>query len=94
MAWDKEMQAALIADGEKLRAMTGEDHGPYFFDDSPLFVNCEHCGTEGRIFRGHPNDPHPHDAGPCPVCGGAGVVEIENEPIEMDDLDEMAGEPR
>lgn len=29
--FDKEMQAALEADGEKLRAMTGEDHGPYFF---------------------------------------------------------------
>ena len=26
---DKEMQKALEADGEKLRAMTGEDHGPF-----------------------------------------------------------------
>lgn len=26
---DKEMQAALIADGEKLAALTGEDHGPW-----------------------------------------------------------------
>lgn len=27
---DKEMQKALEADGEKLRQLTGEDHGPYF----------------------------------------------------------------
>jgi len=27
-----EMQAALEADGEKLRQLTGEDHGPYFPD--------------------------------------------------------------
>jgi hypothetical protein len=27
---DKEMQRALEADGEKLRGLTGEDHGPVF----------------------------------------------------------------
>ena len=27
---DSDMVAALKADGEKLRQMTGEDHGPYF----------------------------------------------------------------
>lgn len=51
------------------------------------FINCEYCGTEGRIFRGHPNDPHPRDAGPCPVCDGEGVVETEVEPVEMEDLE-------
>lgn len=30
---DEEMMKALMADGEKLRAMTGEDHGPYFIYD-------------------------------------------------------------
>lgn len=34
MSFDKDMQAALQADGEKLRQMTGEDHGP-IFDDPP-----------------------------------------------------------
>lgn len=30
MAWeDREMQKALEADGEKLRQLTGEDHGPW-----------------------------------------------------------------
>ena len=28
--WDAEMQAALEADGEKLRQLTGVDNGPYF----------------------------------------------------------------
>lgn len=31
--FDKEMQTALAADGEKLRALTGEDHGPWFIVD-------------------------------------------------------------
>lgn len=31
--FDKEMQAALIADGEKLAALTGTDHGPYFVSE-------------------------------------------------------------
>jgi hypothetical protein len=30
--FDSEMMAALEADGEKLRAMTGEDHGPFDLD--------------------------------------------------------------
>lgn len=29
------MQEALEADGEKLRQMTGEDHGPFPFPDDP-----------------------------------------------------------
>lgn len=33
---DKEMQKALEADGEKLRQLTGEDHGPYF-DSAPSY---------------------------------------------------------
>jgi hypothetical protein len=32
---DKEMMAALEADGEKLRQLTGEDHGPAFL--SPTY---------------------------------------------------------
>lgn len=31
--FDREMQDALIADGEKLTALTGEDHGPIFPTD-------------------------------------------------------------
>ena len=31
--FSKEMQDALIADGEKLAQLTGEDHGPYFLQE-------------------------------------------------------------
>ena len=30
---NREMLKALEADGEKLRQLTGEDHGPHFLDD-------------------------------------------------------------
>ena len=36
----KEMQAALLADGEKLKALTGIDHGPFFV---PECHQCLHC---------------------------------------------------
>lgn len=64
---------------------------------SPLFVLCEACGSEGRIcVRSVVYEPgcgHPHwgesDAGECPVCRGAGEVEIEAEPIDLEDLYRM-----
>jgi hypothetical protein len=37
--FDREMMAALEADGEYLRQMTGQDHGPYFFD-APGCIEC------------------------------------------------------
>lgn len=33
MPFDKDMMRALEADGEKLRQITGEDHGPVFLRD-------------------------------------------------------------
>ena len=36
-SFDREMQEALAADGEKLHALTGEDHGP--------FGMCDGCGA-------------------------------------------------
>jgi len=41
MKLDDEMMKALEADGEYLRQMTGEDHGPYFFD----VCGCIECGA-------------------------------------------------
>lgn len=35
--FSQEMQDALEADGEKLRQLTGEDHGPIFLPDQPEF---------------------------------------------------------
>ena len=40
--FDREMQKALTADGEKLRALTGKDHGPVFLDDE---FRCCGCGA-------------------------------------------------
>lgn len=45
-------------------------------------ILCEACGSEGRIYRGHPNDPHSRDDGPCPECNGRGEVEVALEPMD------------
>lgn len=58
----------------------------------PRIVPCEYCGSEGRIYVGHGNDPHPRDDGPCPACEGTGSEIIETEPVALDDLDTMFAE--
>lgn len=88
MTFNKEMMAALEADGKTLRQLTGEDHGPAFFDQQVRFVQCTNCGGEGRVYSGHPNDPHPGDCGECPICKGVGMEEIPVEPITLDDLEQ------
>lgn len=55
--FDKDMQAALIADGAKLSELTGEDHGPYFLDDDDD-VKC--VNAHDRCYGGA--------GGPCPYC--------------------------
>jgi hypothetical protein len=57
----------------------------------PRIVPCEHCGSEGRIYEGYGNDPHPRDCGPCLVCEGTGGEIIETEPITLEDLALSAG---
>lgn len=42
-------------------------------------ILCDHCGSEGRLYSGHPNDPHPRDIGECPTCKGSGAL-IPGEP--------------
>lgn len=39
--FDKEMMKALEADGEMLRQMTGEDHGPWDLDDDEWLAELE-----------------------------------------------------
>lgn len=49
-------------------------------------VLCEACGSEGRIYGGHPNDPHPRDEGQCPCCEGTGLMLIDVEPAAPDGM--------
>jgi hypothetical protein len=47
-------------------------------------VFCEWCGSEGRIYHGHPNDPQPLDYGECPHCEGTGGEIIRTQPLELE----------
>lgn len=58
---DEELMRALEADGEKLRAMTGEDHGPVFVADAahtpgPWFIDRDGIdfgtSTEYHVIEG------------------------------------------
>lgn len=51
-----------------------------------VLVLCEHCGSEGHIYSGHPNDPNPRYVGECPVCEGDGRAWVDAEPVDCDDL--------
>ncbi len=56
------MQRALEADGEKLRQLTGEDHGPWEAEPPRRCDNCRHFMIEPA--RSH-EDPY----GERTVCG-------------------------
>jgi len=77
--FDLEMQRALEADGEKLRQITGVDHGPYRFDDVMVYAPCpycfESCGYRGEWTTGW-DDPGSfvQSRDPCPECNGSGQV--------------------
>ncbi len=73
--FDNEMMKALEADGEYLRQMTGEDHGPVFL------VTCEACGGEGvfhkraTVYEAGCAVPHDDtDEVKCEACEGFGMV--------------------
>lgn len=61
---DREMMKALEMDGEKLRQLTGEDHGPW----------CPNCLGDGCLTVWHDitesmTDAHEEE---CPECKGTG----------------------
>jgi hypothetical protein len=73
MGWDKEMQAALLADAEKLNQLTDEDHTPEFLAD------CPDCGGDGiirtaiQVYEHGCGFPHDDvDERPCQSCNGLG----------------------
>jgi hypothetical protein len=63
---------------------------------SATVVPCRECDGEGRDIRyglmTEPGCDHPHmgevDRGLCPICGGAGCVEIKTEPRTLADLEQ------
>ena len=88
---DKEMQRALEADGEKLRQLTGEDHGPW------VLVPCPACDGAGEWDEG----PLPASSGAtqpeyrqviCTECEGAGSVYAPAEEVSLDDLSALSPE--
>ncbi|WP_129414902.1 hypothetical protein [Mesorhizobium sp. Pch-S] len=71
MTWDREMMAALEVDGDKLRQLTGEDHGPHPMDGFPYCGDlspsqCEEipCPWKASTSAEH---SYPGQA-PCPHC--------------------------
>jgi hypothetical protein len=50
MTFSPETQAALIADGEKLAALTGEDHGPWEAEDWE--ATLRYCEKQWQDERG------------------------------------------
>lgn len=51
--FDREMQKALEADGEKLLQLTGEDHGPWdleAFDDAKAAVGDSGVFSEDQVY--------------------------------------------
>jgi hypothetical protein len=89
MTIDREMQRALEADGEKLRQLTGEDHGPVFLADPPEVWNvCEACDGAGgyerhcRVYEAGCGFAHDDSEWvECEACGGFGgmICEAEGE---------------
>jgi hypothetical protein len=89
--FDREMQRALKLDGEKLRQLTGEDHGPIFIGEDPYpgLAPCpacfESCGYVVEFGNDWNSGPWSNQTNiPCKVCNGTGGVECE--PVTLDDL--------
>lgn len=77
MAFDEEMMRALEADGEKLRQMTGEDHGPIWLETCP---KCDGLGvTLQRVTVYEAGCGFPHDdtdERKCEECDGLGTLVV------------------
>lgn len=84
---------ALEADGEKLRQLTGEDHGPWSFEPETFMVPCPVCFESSGYVWEHGNDwesgPWSNQTNiPCRHCEGAGCVPGDDpEPPEYRGID-------
>jgi hypothetical protein len=71
VGFSKEMVAALEADGEKLRQLTGDDHGPFWpveHTESPIIAECDCCGAKRALTRCWLGDM---ETFACDECRGA-----------------------
>lgn len=64
----------------------------------PIFIPCPACDGSAvkvigcMVYEHGCGFPHRDtDEIPCPECEGAGTVEVEAEPITLDDLDASQG---
>jgi hypothetical protein len=68
---ERDMVAALEADGEKLRQLTGDDHGPFWpveHTESPIIAECDCCGAKHALTRCWLGD---RETFACDECRGA-----------------------
>lgn len=51
-------------------------------------VLCEACGGDGGVWtsRYGGNDPDVWRTGDCPICEGTAYVEVEAQPVTLEDL--------
>lgn len=89
--FDHEMQRALELDGEKLRQMTGDDHGPWYPGQAP----CPYCFESSGYVWEHGNDwnsgPWSNQTNiPCRHCNGTGTVDAPL--VTLDDLENSSAE--
>lgn len=71
---EKEMQRALELDGDKLRALTGEDHGPFEVQISRSI--CERCEGQGSYHICEDNGEGDPQIEECPDCAGSGMNQV------------------
>lgn len=85
--WDVEMQRALELDGEKLRQLTGEDHGPWVLATCP---NCDGLGEwdEGQLPASSGATEPDYRQVICPDCEGTGKAFVHAEPITLEDMED------
>lgn len=88
-----EMWEALEADGEKLRQLTGEDHGPWSI--YPGQAPCPACFESSGYVWEHGNDwnsgPWSHQTNiPCKHCNGTGTV--DSQLVTLEDLEDLAAD--
>ena len=66
--FSRSMMAALEKDGEMLRQITGEDHGPVFLD------GCDYCDGEPEwVGPGWIDMPNNGGIKSCPMCNLRGA---------------------